>query len=134
MRIAHEDGGAGGGRPAEETERSVARAIGRGSRGRCPACGTGPVFDGYLEVAPACTVCGEVFSGHRADDLPPYLTIVVVGHVVVSGLLISEKLWQPELWLTLTIWLSVAASLTLLLLRPIKGGVVGLQWALRLHG
>lgn len=138
MRITHEDGGGGGGArretPEALPERSLAPAIWRGARGRCPNCGAGPVFSGYLTVAPACTTCGEVFSGHRSDDLPPYLTILLVGHVVVSGLLLGEKYWQPALAIAIPLWLTIAAALTLVLLRPIKGGVVGLQWALRLHG
>lgn len=138
LRITHEDGGGGGGArretPGALPERPLAPAILRGARGRCPNCGAGPVFAGYLTVAPACTTCGEVFSGHRSDDLPPYLTILLVGHVVVSGLLLGEKYWQPDLAVAIPLWLTIAAVLTLLLLRPIKGGVVGLQWALRLHG
>ncbi|MDK9694840.1 MAG: DUF983 domain-containing protein [Siculibacillus sp.] len=110
------------------------RAILRGAQGRCPVCGTGHVFDGYLTVAPACSVCGEELHHHRADDLPPYLTILVVGHVVVSGLLLTERLFTLEIWVQMAIWLPMTAALALLLIRPIKGGVVGLQWALRMHG
>lgn len=138
MRVTFEDGGgAGGGREdaaPEASARPLGRAIGRGMRGRCPACGTGRLFAGYLAVAPACSICDERFSGHRADDLPPYLTILVVGHVVVSGLLVGERLLHPDVTLALAFWLPVTVMLTLLLLRPIKGGVVALQWALRLHG
>lgn len=140
MRITFEDGGGAGGGERRETpiaaapDRSLVQAVTRGLRGCCPSCGTGAIFAGYLAVAPACTICGEAFDGHRADDLPPYLTIFLVGHVVVTGLLLQEKLWQPDLTIAMPLWLSIAAALTLLLLRPIKGGVVGLQWALRLHG
>lgn len=138
MRVTFEDGGGGGGErrdaAPEPSARPLGRAIGRGVRGHCPTCGTGRLFAGYLAVAPACDICGERFSGHRADDLPPYLTILVVGHVVVSGLLIGERLYQPDVTLALAFWLPVTVVLTLALLRPIKGGVVALQWALRLHG
>ena len=120
--------------PPEPVARPVKRSILRGIRGRCPVCGTGPVFDGYLTVAPACSVCGEEFHHHRADDLPPYITILLVGHLVVSGLLVTERLYKPEIWVQMAIWLPVTALLALLLVRPIKGGVVGLQWALRMHG
>ncbi len=140
LRITFEDdGGTGGGERRETpiaapTERPLVQAVTRGLRCRCPACGTGAIFDGYLAVAPSCASCGEAFAGHRADDLPPYLTIFLVGHVVVTGLLLQEKFWQPDLAIAVPLWLAIAAALTLLLLRPIKGGVVGLQWALRLHG
>lgn len=137
MKVQFDDGGSGGGREPkrdEPTSRPLQRSILRGLRGRCPVCGTGHVFDGYLAVAPACGVCGEALHHHRADDLPPYLTILVVGHLVVSGLLVTERLFRPEIWVQMAIWLPLTALLALLLVRPIKGGVVGLQWALRMHG
>jgi len=133
MRVFFEDGGGGGG-PRPTSPRPLGRAVGRGLRGRCPGCGAGALFDGYLAVAPACRACGEELHHHRADDLPPYLTILIVGHVVVTGLLVCERLYAPPVWLETSVWLAVAAFLSLALLRPLKGGVVGLQWALRLHG
>ena len=137
MKVQFEDGGSGGARepkPEVAPPRPLPRSILRGLRGRCPVCGTGAVFAGYLAVAPSCAVCGEELHHHRADDLPPYLTILIVGHVVVSGLLVSERLFRPEIWVQMAIWLPTTALLALLLIRPIKGGVIGLQWALRMHG
>ena len=136
MRAHFDEGGSGGGRdePAAPPPRPVKRSILRGARGRCPVCGAGPVFAGYLAVAPACTVCGEELHHHRADDLPPYITILVVGHLVVSGLLVTERVFRPEVWVQMAIWLPTTALLALAVIRPIKGGVVGLQWALRMHG
>ncbi len=137
MKVQFEDGGSGGRRepqPAEVPVRPLGRSIRRGLRGRCPVCGTGAVFDGYLAVRPACAVCGEELHHHRADDLPPYLTILIVGHLVVSGLLVSERMFRPEIWVQMAIWLPATALLALTVIRPIKGGVVGLQWALRMHG
>ncbi len=132
MKAFFEDGGGAGPRPA--MERPLGRSIGRGLRGRCPSCGTGALFDGFLAVRPVCRVCGEELHHHRADDLPPYLTILIVGHVVVTGLLVCERLFSLPVWLETTLWLAIAACLSLALLRPLKGGVVGLQWALGLHG
>ncbi|WP_333824444.1 DUF983 domain-containing protein [Pinisolibacter sp.] len=137
MKVQFEDGGSGGKREPKRDEspaRPLKRSIVRGLRGRCPVCGTGHVFDGYLAVAPACSVCGEELHHHRADDLPPYLTILIVGHLVVSGLLVTERMFRPEIWIQMAVWLPMTALLALLLIRPIKGGVVGLQWALRMHG
>ncbi len=137
MRVPFDDGGSGGGRrdePEAAPPRSVKRAMLRGARGRCPVCGAGAIFDGYLAVAPTCAVCGQELHHHRADDLPPYVTILVVGHLVVSGLLVTERLYRPEIWVQMAIWLPLTALLALALIRPIKGGVVGLQWALRMHG
>ncbi len=59
---------------------------------------------------------------------------MVVGHIVVPSLLVTEKLWQPELWLHFIVWLPLTLVLTLLVLPRVKGAIVGLQWALRMHG
>lgn len=137
MKVPFEEGGAGGGREPARVEppaRPLGTAMARGFRGRCPVCGEGKLFAGYLAIAPTCSACGEAFHHHRADDLPPYLTILVVGHVVVSGLLITERLYRPEIWIQMAIWLPLTAGLALAVIRPIKGAVVGLQWALRMHG
>src|SRR5690606_187072 len=64
--------------------RSLALALRRGALCRCPACGRGRLFPRYLKVVPACPRCGEDLSHHRADDAPPYFTILIVGHVIVS--------------------------------------------------
>lgn len=117
-----------------QTPRRVWPAISRGLRCRCPACGKGSIFDGYLTVVEACTECGEPLHHHRADDFPPYVTIVLVGHIVVPAVLAVERLWRPEIWIHLIIWLPLTLILSLVLLRPVKGAVVGLQWALRMHG
>lgn len=135
MKVPFEDGGSGGPRPAPaRPERLLGRSLLRGARGRCPACGTGALFDGFLTVRPTCRVCGEEFHHHRADDLPPYLTILIVGHVVVSGLLLTERLLAPPMWVEAAVWLTITLVLSLALLRPLKGAVVALQWALRMHG
>ena len=136
MKVPFEEGGGGGRKPEGQRppDRPIWSAISRGSRGRCPRCGVGAIFDGYLAIAPRCSACGEEMHHHRADDLPPYLTILVVGHVVVTGLLVTEKMWRPEIWIQMAIWLPVTLILALVVIRPIKGGVVGLQWALRMHG
>ncbi|TBW34321.1 DUF983 domain-containing protein [Siculibacillus lacustris] len=135
--MTFDDGGPGG-RPAPtpppRSNRPLGPALWRGWRCRCPNCGEGRLFAGYLTVVPACSVCGEAFHHHRADDLPPYLTIMVVGHVVVTGLLITDRMFVPPVWLETVIWLPVTAILGLALLRPIKGAVVALQWALAMHG
>jgi uncharacterized protein (DUF983 family) len=71
---------------------------------------------------------------HRADDLPAYLVIVIVGHLVVPTALIIETDYSPPVALQLAIYLPLTLVLSLLLLQPVKGAVVGLQWALRMHG
>lgn len=119
---------------AAHGQRSILEALWRGGRGRCPACGTGRMFDRYLKVAHACADCGEELHHHRADDAPPYFTIFVVGHVVVPPIMWVEMASQPPLWLYGVTALPLTVVLAMAALAPIKGALVGLQWALRMHG
>lgn len=115
-------------------KRDLWTAMKRGWRGRCPRCGEGRLFRAFLKVADGCNTCGQDFSGHRADDLPAYLVIVIVGHLVVPVALYIETNYSPPVALQLAIYLPLVAVLSLALLQPVKGTVVGLQWALRMHG
>ncbi|MCU0819329.1 MAG: DUF983 domain-containing protein [Beijerinckiaceae bacterium] len=109
-------------------------AIGRGFRCRCPACGEGRLFGKFLKVQPSCETCGTEFSGHRADDLPPYITIMIVGHVIVPLFLLAERSTNWPEWVHMVVWLSLTAALTMALIQPVKGATIAYQWALRLHG
>jgi uncharacterized protein (DUF983 family) len=115
-------------------KRDVWQALKRGFRGRCPRCGEGKLFRAFLKVDNSCSVCGLDFTPHRADDLPAYLVIVIVGHLVVPTALIIETDYSPPVWLQMAIYLPITLILSLVLLQPVKGAVVGLQWALRMHG
>jgi len=106
----------------------------RGARLKCPACGTGSMFYRYLKVADDCPHCGEALHHHRADDAPTYFTIVIVGHVVVSLVLAVEMAYHPPMWLHAALWLPLTVILALVVLAPVKGSLVGLQWALLMHG
>ncbi len=101
--------------------------IGRGLAGRCPACGQGPLFAGYLRVIPACRHCSAPLGEFRSDDAPPYITILIVGHIVIGLLLIMETDFSPPLWLEAAILLPFTLVLTLALLRPVKGATVGVM-------
>ncbi|MDX2203077.1 MAG: DUF983 domain-containing protein [Hyphomicrobiaceae bacterium] len=114
--------------------RDIASALWRGARCRCPACGKGRLFNGFLSVNPACPACGEALHHQRADDAPAYFTIFIVGHVAVGGVLWAERAYMPPAWLQAGVWLTVALVLSLWLLPRIKGMLIGLQWALRMHG
>lgn len=109
-------------------------AVRRGALGCCPRCGEGRVFSGFVKVAPECGACGLDLSGHRADDLPPYLVIFVVGHLIGILILETEMRLDVPLWLSLTLWPLLTLALALALMRPAKGGVVGLQYGLGMHG
>ena len=119
---------------APAAKRDVWTSIKRGLRGRCPRCGEGKLFRAFLKVDNNCSVCGLDFTPHRADDLPAYLVIVIVGHIVVPTALFIETDYSPPVWLQLAIYLPLTLVLSLALLQPVKGAVVGVQWALRMHG
>lgn len=114
--------------------RDMWQALKRGMMCKCPACGQGALFKGYLKPKMACDVCGEDLSHQQADDAPPYFTIFAVGHLVVPTLLYVEIEYQPPLWFEMSFWLSVTLVLSLAFLRPIKGAVIGWQWAMYMHG
>jgi uncharacterized protein (DUF983 family) len=115
-------------------QRNVWTALKRGLRGRCPRCGQGKLFRAFLKVDNRCSVCGLDFTPHRADDLPAYLVIIIVGHIVVPLALMIETNYSPPVALQLAIYLPITLLASLLLLQPVKGAVVGIQWALRMHG
>ena len=115
-------------------KRDLWPSLKRGFRGRCPRCGEGRLFRAFLKVADRCSVCGLDLTPHRADDLPAYLVIVIVGHIVVPTALLIEADYSPPVGLQLAIYLPLTVLMSLALLQPVKGAVVGLQWALRMHG
>lgn len=119
---------------AAPAPRDAIQASLRGARHTCPACGKGELYTSYLKVADACPKCGEELHHHRADDAPPYFTMFITGHVIVAGVMAVETAFQPELWVHMALWGPLLLIMSLLLLPRIKGALVGLQWALRMHG
>lgn len=118
----------------ENPPRNLIEALLRGMRQRCPSCGTGKLFTRYLKVTDACPSCGEEMHHHRADDAPPYFTILIVGHLVVPFVLLIETLYRPDLWLQALVWIPATVALALAALPIIKGALIGCQWALYMHG
>jgi len=116
------------------TQRPLFQALARGFRRRCPQCGEGSIFAGYTRVADTCNHCEEELHHQRADDAPPYFTIMIVGHIVVPGLFFLERSVAPPTWVHMAIWLPATLVLALSLLPLVKGAIVGLQWSLRMHG
>ena len=114
--------------------RSWKQAMWRGARRKCPACGTGSVFRKFMKIAETCDNCGEELHHQRADDAPPYFTIFIVGHMIVPLVFIVERAWHPPYALHAALWLPLTLGLTLGLMPVVKGAVVGLQWALGMHG
>ena len=116
------------------TDRSIFHALKHGASARCPSCGKGPMFKGFLKVRDVCPACGEDLSHQRADDAPPYIVMMIVGHVVVALMLGYEIAYTPPMWQHAAIWLPLTVAMSLVLLRPVKGGLVGFQWACGMHG
>jgi uncharacterized protein (DUF983 family) len=120
--------------PATATEApeqpSMMTAIRRGIANRCPVCGQGRVFQGFLRVVPECAVCHAPLGELRADDAPPYIVIFLVGHLLIPPIFWIERAYEPPMWLHMVVWLPLFTILCTLLLRPVKGGVVG--WMMRL--
>ncbi len=106
----------------------------RGFNGRCPHCGRGRLFARFLKVTDRCSECGEEFHHHRADDFPPYLVIIAVGHFFVPFVFyVQAEAWLP-LWAIFALSLPLTIGLSLVLLQPTKGAVVAMQWHLGMHG
>jgi uncharacterized protein (DUF983 family) len=99
-------------------------ALRRGWRRMCPRCGCGQMFRGYLTIGEECANCALPFEPLRADDAPAYFTIAIVGHVIVSGLLMLEAYAHPPTWVQLLLWLPMTAALSLSLLPFLKGAVM----------
>jgi uncharacterized protein (DUF983 family) len=118
-----------------ESPRALGRAVRRGLMGRCPNCGEGRLFRAYLKVADHCPVCGEPLYHQRADDAPAYLTMFIVGHFIVAGILAAEEIWpNVNMWLLVGLWSLATAASSLAILPRVKGALVGYQWAARMHG
>jgi uncharacterized protein (DUF983 family) len=96
--------------------------------GRCPRCGKGKLFRGYLTVAPRCESCGLDYSVFDAGDGPAVFVILIVGAIVAGGALILEANVQPPYWVHAVIWLPVTAILTVSLLRLAKALLLVLQY------
>lgn len=117
-----------------DEDRPLKPAMLRGWRRRCPNCGSGPMLRGYLKVRESCPVCGEAFHHHRADDGPAYLTILIVGHLMAPLILIVFTKWRPDPWTLAAVFSVGTVALSLFLLPRLKGALVALQWAKRMHG
>lgn len=116
------------------TDRELWPSLFNGLRTRCPACGEGRLFGKFLKVADACPACGEDLHHHRADDMPAYVVITLVGHIVVPLAFAVETAFRPDYAIHLLLWLPMIVILSLALLQPVKGAIVALQWAFRMHG
>ena len=110
------------------------RSITTGLKRKCPSCEQAKIFDGYLKLKTVCPNCSAPVGDIRADDLPPYLTILIVGHILVPALLYVEFTYHPSTLFQMILWPSLTLALTLSLLPLLKGAVVGLMWSIGMKG
>jgi uncharacterized protein (DUF983 family) len=119
---------------SHDDDRPTRPALLRGLSRRCPACGRGAMFEGFLKVRDACPACGEVLRHHRADDGPAYLTILIVGHLTLPLMMWAFVAWRPDPLLLAGGFAAACVALSLFLLPRMKGMIVAVQWAKRMHG
>ncbi len=110
------------------------RSIKAGFKRKCPSCEQGKIFAGYLRLENQCPHCAAPIGEISADDFPPYLTILFVGHLVVPALLLVEINYHPPLFFQMIFWPTLAMVLSLCLLPVLKGAVVGFMWSLGIKG
>ena len=118
----------------EAMERDLKPAMLRGWRCQCPNCGNGPMLKSYLKVRDECPVCHEELMHHRADDGPAYLTILIVGHLMAPLLIFIYAEYEPDPLIVATTFSLGCVALSLYLLPRLKGVIVAIQWAKRMHG
>ena len=102
--------------------------IGRGLRGRCPRCGEGRLFHGFLALRPACERCGLDYGFADAGDGPAVFVILIGGFIVVFAALMTEVVYQPPYWVHAALWLPLILIVTLVPLRLVKGLLIALQY------
>jgi uncharacterized protein (DUF983 family) len=115
-------------RPSGDLPTALWIAIWRGFRGRCAPCGTGRMFRSFLQPVEACSGCGLNWRTRTADDFPPYLVILLTGHIVAPLMILVETQFHPPLWVHLAIWLPIVTILAFGLIQPAKGAVMAFQW------
>ncbi|MBZ0139296.1 MAG: DUF983 domain-containing protein [Pseudorhodoplanes sp.] len=95
---------------------------------RCPNCGEGPLYQGFLSLKPRCERCGLDYRFADSGDGPAVFVILLAGFVVVFAALVVEVIYQPPFWLHAVIWGPLILAVTILPLRPLKGLMIALQF------
>lgn len=115
-------------------ERPLWPAMRRGWRRRCPSCGRGPLLLGYLTLRGECPVCAEDLSHARADDGPAYLSILITAKLIGSLMVPFYVAFEPDPYTLIAVFSVGVSAMALYLLPRLKGLIVGVQWAKRMHG
>lgn len=120
--------------PAKCADRPLRPALALALRGRCPACGEGRMFARFLKPSPACGHCGQRWDLSGADDLPAYLVILLLGHILVPLMIEVNSALAIPLGVQAALWPGLAFVLAALMIQPAKGAVIAFQWARRMDG
>ena len=120
--------------PQPALPHSLGAALLRGIRGRCPRCGEAKLFGKFLKPVAICSQCHQDWTHHRADDMPPYISILITGHVLAPVIIYFGAFSDVSMGAAMAISLVLAAVLMISLLQPAKGGVIALQWWHGMHG
>ena len=107
---------------------SLSDTILRGLACKCPRCGQGKLFEGFLSLRPSCSACGLDYAFIDAGDGPAVFIILIAGFIVVFCALIVEVMYQPPFWLHAVLWVPLVLLTTLAPLRPMKSLLVALQF------
>ena len=99
-----------------------------GLGGRCPRCGDGKLFKGFLAVAPSCDLCGLDYGFADSGDGPAVFVMLIAGFIVVGGALWFDFTYEPPMWVHLVVTLPLGALVCLAILRPLKGVLIALQY------
>lgn len=111
-----------------EADTPIASPVRAGLAGRCPRCGQGRLFEGFLGLRPRCESCGLDFAFADAGDGPAVFVILLAGLVVVAAALAVEVLYEPPFWLHALLWGPMILATTLFPLRWMKGLMIALQY------
>ena len=121
--------------PIQQQDRpALGIAMRRGFLGRCPNCGQARLFASYLKQVDRCAACGEAYRHIRSDDAAPWLTILVVGHLLAPFILWIEPGLTWPTWVSIALWCSATLALTFLVLPRAKGFLLSAIWAMRAPG
>ncbi len=120
--------------PAPTLPRTLRAALLRGITGKCPRCGETKLFGKFLKPIGVCPRCHQDWSLHRADDMPPYISILITGHVLAPLIIYFGAVSNVSMWQALAICLGLAGVMMISLLQPAKGATIALQWWNGMHG
>ena len=113
---------------------TVWSAMARGFTGKCPRCGGTHLFARFLKPVARCGLCAQDWTLHAADDFPPYVAIIVTGHVMAPVMIVLGAATAIPMWATMTIAIGLSVAMLMGLLQPAKGAIIALQWWMGMAG